>query len=470
MDNLPTINVAYSKILVLDRDGNYMYPGSNIPDYDIHPWHTFDFINIDLVQEQLGITFPYRLDENTPVEVAEVLNRLGSQKFEDFLDNTDGNFRIGTVDQFLETGENFIYPIMLYTSNLWHDHETAHIDPRVIRQAQLGKAKIVFAQFTEGFFGQRDYDYYWMSKFAQTNNLKKENIWMISSNLGCSETLRDMAVSGTLPDNFTAYPYNYFQHNLWFMRGGRLRNPNVRHDVTYLGTEGLRSNRNKIIDKHFLCFNRVSKYHRLILFGELMTNPLLKDKSIVTCGPSTVNLTFYEIANTLSEEYGLGKERIVDFFKNYDDEKAYIFDEPDLHNNKASSLNIEAHNKTFVNIVTESAIDSKTVFFSEKIYKPIACSQPFIIAGNPHSLKKLQELGFQTFNKWWDESYDEEEDPEKRVKKIVSVLEKIASWPIEKCRDILVEMEDVLQNNSTNLISLEPMDRVLKDLGKFEIS
>ncbi len=49
----------------------------------------------------------------------------------------------------------------------------------------------------------------------------------------------------------------------------------------------------------------------------------------------------------------------------------------------------------------------KSIFLSEKTFKPIACSHPFQILGAKGSLKELRKLGYLTFENLFDESYDE---------------------------------------------------------------
>jgi hypothetical protein len=72
--------------------------------------------------------------------------------------------------------------------------------------------------------------------------------------------------------------------------------------------------------------------------------------------------------------------------------------------------------------------------------------------GNTHTLKKLKELGFKTFSNWWDESYDDEMDLEKRIYKIIKVLEEIASWDLEKCTTIRNEMKEILIHNYNQML------------------
>jgi hypothetical protein len=103
--------------------------------------------------------------------------------------------------------------------------------------------------------------------------------------------------------------------------------------------------------------------------------------------------------------------------------------------------------------VTETLTEKDVVFITEKTYKPIYVCQPFIIVGNTYTLKKMKELGFKTFDKWWDESYDNELDFETKMNKITKVLEEISTWDFEKCYKIREEMKEVLIYNYKQMLN-----------------
>jgi hypothetical protein len=86
--------------------------------------------------------------------------------------------------------------------------------------------------------------------------------------------------------------------------------------------------------------------------------------------------------------------------------------------------------------------------------------QPFILFGNPNSLKKLKEYGFKTFDKWWDESYDEELDLNIKLEKITKVLEEIAGWDFHKCFEITNQMEEVLIHNYKRMMSMDEIYKI----------
>ena len=85
------------------------------------------------------------------------------------------------------------------------------------------------------------------------------------------------------------------------------------------------------------------------------------------------------------------------------------------------------------------------------------------MCGNPHSLKTLKECGYKTFDKWWDESYDNETDFVKRMEMIIDVLIEISKWDLDKCFQITQEMESVLIHNFNKFIS----DKEINDTFDF---
>ena len=113
-------------------------------------------------------------------------------------------------------------------------------------------------------------------------------------------------------------------------------------------------------------------------------------------------------------------------------------------------------NKCFLWLVTETLFEGSGLsrcYFTEKTYKPMSLFMPFILVGQPHSLYNLRKEGYQTFEKFWDESYDLEVNKVKRIKKIMTVV-------IELCRknesDLLKMYEDmrpVLEHNYHQLLN-----------------
>ncbi len=449
------INIAYNDFLVYGVNGEKLYPNSNIIEYDVHPWHTLTLEKINKIKEEFNIEFPYKLTYKESPELLGTLHRLNCHDFVGLLDNNRNTFNMFTLDEAYEQNINFIYPIVLYNNDIFLKYETIDLPEKLIESVKNKVAKICFYQATEGFYGQRPDDIIWVENLSKRYGFSKNDIIVITSNMISDDFKKSMINNGIIEDNFTIFPYNYFQHNLWFTNC-RVLDEHCVQEMRNKFNECLLSNKNFQKTKHFLCFNRISKLHRIVIFAELMTNESLIDKSIVSLGSSQNEFTTHFSAMVyqgLSDSYKHDKKRLLKFYENYDSTKSYVYDCDDPHRNKASDLNIEAHSSTFLNIITESLIDTASVFYSEKTFKPMACAQPFIMYGNPFSLKKLKEYGFKTFDKWWDESYDNELDFAVRTEKIIDVLKEIASWDFEKCYQVTQEMEEILIHNFNLMVS-----------------
>lgn len=119
----------------------------------------------------------------------------------------------------------------------------------------------------------------------------------------------------------------------------------------------------------------------------------------------------------------------------------------DLYYNYAVNITREDYVQTFMSVVTETLADSGTLFLSEKIWKPILVGHPFMVFGNKGTLSYLKSMGYKTFDKWIDESYDDIEDRDYRCIKIVSEISKFASKSVHELSEIRNEMKEICQHN-----------------------
>lgn len=106
----------------------------------------------------------------------------------------------------------------------------------------------------------------------------------------------------------------------------------------------------------------------------------------------------------------------------------------------------QPHLDSWVSIVSEAQFEDSqgTIFLSEKMFKPISCHHPFIVLGNRNSLREMKKLGYETFSKWIDESYDTLPD----TKRMDAIIESIKEFDKEKNKlDIYKDMKEVLIHN-----------------------
>ena len=205
-------------------------------------------------------------------------------------------------------------------------------------------------------------------------------------------------------------------------------------------------NRNRSINtfnKKIICYNRVPRPQRKYLFYRIFNNPLLK----VNINISLKNDFKY---SDYQREFGISKDESALINEFFYSNGPWTVDDTDLDNDNAVlEINLNSIKSSFLYLVTESNVNRDVIFLTEKTTKALYACQPFIIHGNAYSLKTLQELGFKTFSKWWDESYDEEIDLVKRTNKILTVLEDISKKSDKELSSMLMEMEDTLRHNNS---------------------
>lgn len=108
----------------------------------------------------------------------------------------------------------------------------------------------------------------------------------------------------------------------------------------------------------------------------------------------------------------------------------------------------------FVNIISETTFMVPYQYISEKSLKPMAVYRPFIMLGPSGNLSLLKEMGFKTFDNWWDESYDKETDHVKRIEMVYEVAKFILSKSYDEINRIYDEMESILIHNKKRIKKL----------------
>jgi hypothetical protein len=86
----------------------------------------------------------------------------------------------------------------------------------------------------------------------------------------------------------------------------------------------------------------------------------------------------------------------------------------------------DLHSKTLFSIVNETLISNyknTSLFFSEKLLKPIINYQPMVIYGQQGINRKIKMLGFKTYKDYFDLSFDDEPDDVLRYKKLLASVE-----------------------------------------------
>lgn len=119
-------------------------------------------------------------------------------------------------------------------------------------------------------------------------------------------------------------------------------------------------------------------------------------------------------------------------------------------NLRASQNPTNSYHDSFCAIVLESRVTQPWPNISEKTINAIKNNRPFIMVGAPGTLKMLKKMGFKTFDKWWDESYDDIVCNQDRMVKICEIIDHVNSFNLSELTEMYNDMADVLLHNNKN--------------------
>jgi hypothetical protein len=368
---------------------------------------------------------------------------------------TGFGFGHDSVDTLISQNKKFVYPILIHGVYEFHrlsNPDVYKIPENVIDTVKKGNAIILLAYLFEGDLYPNNLNTAnGINLFAETYGLDKKNILVLSNNLLFKYYQPERA-------KFTVKPFNYFLMSPWF-----LPSQFIDENFTKYAKDSFSRRLNQYCSYEkpyrFLSFNRRPRPHRIALFTEIKKSKALSKNTLISLGNKQMddnykerNTSYRGIYDMLVEDtFRYDKQAGLDYLSSYNENKETVID-TGLEYNHALTINETLHTSTFVNILTETLYDNKTIFFSEKIWKPIYAGQPFIVLGNPGILKELKKLGFMTFDKFWDESYDKEQEFTRRLELVLDTVNYINSLSDAQIQEISHQMYDILKHNFFNYI------------------
>ena len=117
------------------------------------------------------------------------------------------------------------------------------------------------------------------------------------------------------------------------------------------------------------------------------------------------------------------------------------------------------YNNIFVDVVCEKMNTGKTFFPTEKIARPLGTKTPFLIMSSPDYIKNLRKLGFRSFGKFWDESYDYQQGVQ-RAESIQCIIDDLAKLNQSQLQELYQKMLPILEHNHKIYNELTP-DKIM---------
>ena len=93
------------------------------------------------------------------------------------------------------------------------------------------------------------------------------------------------------------------------------------------------------------------------------------------------------------------------------------------------------------------------MFITEKTTRPMLNLHPQLIYCCTGTLDHLKGMGYKTFGNYWNEDYDNETDPIKKVDMLTDVIKELNNKPIEELHEMYWDMMPILKHNQSLLIN-----------------
>ena len=202
-------------------------------------------------------------------------------------------------------------------------------------------------------------------------------------------------------------------------------------------------------EKDFLCFQRRYNDQRLAFYIEMHRSNML-DKFYMSMDASqpesgqSFESNMAHLANR-RPELNITQQEIV----NAKHRLPLILDTTNFSSYPMEETQFSTehyYQNSLINIIQETYFYSPEIHLTEKTFKPIVFKQPFIMIGAKGSLQHLKDLGFKTFNDFWDESYDMQDDSQ-RMASIFKLINEISNWTQEQKIQLTKDVKSILEYN-----------------------
>ena len=221
----------------------------------------------------------------------------------------------------------------------------------------------------------------------------------------------------------------------------------------------------KKYNKSFLNFNRRWRLHRPAVVALLYVHNLI-DKGYVSLAADTDdNLNWNKVYDSIVTKIKDDKE----FYKLIVDNKSKILSLPNFYLD-TNNLSInrprliendipfedtkKLYENTYFSLVSETFFfDSDSVFFTEKVFKPIVYKHPFVLISAPQQLSSLHKLGYKTFHPFINESYDKELDDVKRLRLIIEEVDRLSNLTEVELFEFIDNVKPIVEHNLNTLRS-----------------
>lgn len=130
----------------------------------------------------------------------------------------------------------------------------------------------------------------------------------------------------------------------------------------------------------------------------------------------------------------------------------------------SATIDVDDANNSAIHIVAETLFDVDKIYLTEKVFKPIVMSQPFIVFAAANSLQYLRDYGFKTFNTVFDESYDTIVNHSERKRLVLDLIARIQHMSLSEFNALYEQCLPIITHNRQHFYSREFQDMLWDEL------
>jgi hypothetical protein len=299
-------------------------------------------------------------------------------------------------------------------------HFSSALEPAVLDDVRRGRALLLLDLSNEGmgWFGNV---FEALHDFAAGAGIPLSRLVWLDQNRALPGHYRTVLGLGEAGIGFEHYDF-FVKHLLWMFsprHPAAVIGPDPEAHITRMFDPGAK-------DKLLLCLNATPRLHRVVALGGLIHHGLF-DESLVS---------FPGIDR--AKDGDVGSEERMEAHLAAHPELAYLTEgcrramalrnlQVDSFSETGNALfnriDPEPYRRTFLSLVTETELtDGHVQRVTEKAVKPFCLGHPTLVLGNPGSIRFMTELGFHDFAPALDHLYDRDNEPPRRLNRIMGQL------------------------------------------------
>lgn len=353
--------------------------------------------------------------------------------------------------ELIKSGKKFVYEISTAgASRDWagglagFDHAFQHVPKTVVDAVRQDKAVILLNCTWEAHLFVEQGIFKDLTASMETMGLPFKNVWVVTSNMLAMEGASQLGNGSS-----KIYVVNFFEYFV--------RKDIEKYQESFVNEHEASQLTGRV--RRFVCFNRRPHPHRQILVSELIERGLVQHGFVSM--PSPRDIGYQPLPTSVNDQ--AAKEKIARLVE----QSPLIIDSCDFSRNHAGTHIKDPYRLSWFSVVTETFFFGDhlgRMFLSEKTFKPIANYHPFIVAGLPGSLAALRSIGYMTFSPFINESYDQEQDPVRRMAMIIDEITRICSLSDSDMSVWYSSLMPVLVHNATVIRSSDTLFKFRQDI------